>query len=34
MREFAGDFVASIVVEVAGVAADVFPFDLRGIQLV
>ena len=34
MREFAGDFVTSVVIEVARVAADVFPFDLRGIQLV
>lgn len=34
MREFAGYFIASIVVEVAGVAADVFPLDLSGIELV
>lgn len=34
MREFAGDFIASLVVEVAGVAADVFPVDLPGIELV
>lgn len=34
MGKAAGDFVASIVVEVAGVAADVFPLDLPGIQLV
>lgn len=34
MGEVAGDFVAPVVVEVAGVAADVFPVDLPGIQLV
>ncbi len=34
MREAAGDFIASVIVEVAGVAADVFPLDLSGIQLV
>lgn len=34
MGKAAGDRVASIVIEVAGVAADVFPLDLPGIQLV
>ena len=34
MGEAAGDFIASVVVEVAGVAADVFPLDLSRIQLV
>ncbi len=34
MGEAAGDFIAPVVVEVAGVTADVFPLDYPGIQLV
>lgn len=34
MGKAAGDFVAPVVVEVAGVAPDVFPLDLDRIQLV
>lgn len=34
MGEAAGNFIAPVVIEVAGVTADVFPSDLRTIQII